>query len=154
MLDRLGLLLAIDGFHGSYLFRHCRQDNGAPGWQGSEDKSTCHASWQILLGSPLVEFLERLSALRAAAGLRMSGGGYTAVSPSALLRSRLAIGRRELDFKLMDFIPLGISSLTLWYRQKFLQASAWGRRLWCIHGRIITISWGGNRWGWRRPGRA
>src|SRR6202795_3171765 len=41
-----------------------------------------HASRQILLGSPLVEFLQRLLTLRAAAGLRMTGGGYRGVSPS------------------------------------------------------------------------
>ena len=94
------------------------------------------ASRQILLGSPLVEFLERLLNLRAA-GLRMTGGGYRGVSPSALLRSLLAIGGRELDFKLMDLIPLGISSLTLRYRQKLLQATVGGNRWWCIHGEII-----------------
>ena len=97
-----------------------------------------HASRQILLGSPLGEFLERLLTLRAAAGLRMTGGGYRGVSPSALLRSLLAIGGRELDFKLMDLIPLGISSSTLRYRQKLLQASAGRHRLWCMHGDIIS----------------
>ena len=96
-----------------------------------------HASRQILFGSPLGEFLERLLTLRAAAGLKMTGGGYRGVSPSALLRSLLAIGGRELDFKLMDLIPLSISALTLRYRQKLLQASAGGHRLWCVHGGII-----------------
>ena len=97
-----------------------------------------HASRQILLGSPLGEFLERLLTLRAAAGLRMTGGGYRGVSPSALLRSLLAIGGRELDFKLMDLIPLGISSPTLRYRQKLLQATAGRHRLWCRHDDIIS----------------
>ena len=96
-----------------------------------------HASRQILLWSPLGEFLERLLTLRAAAGLRTTGGGYRGVSPSALLRSLLTIGGRELDFKLMDLIPLGISSLTLRYRQKLLQATVGGNRWWCIHGEII-----------------
>src|ERR1700731_3246941 len=71
----------------------------------------------------------------------MTGGGYRGdrgVSPSALLRSLLAIGGRELDFKLMDLIPLGISSSTLRYRQKLLQASAGRQRLWCLHGDIIS----------------
>src|SRR6266851_421170 len=95
------------------------------------------ASRQILLGSPLGKFLERLLTLRAAAGLRMTGGGYRGVSPSALLRSLLAIGGRELDFKLMDLIPLGISALTLRYRQKLSQASVGGHRLWCVHDGII-----------------
>ncbi len=34
------------------------------------------ASRRTLVGSPLVDFLERLLALRAAAGLRMTGGSY------------------------------------------------------------------------------
>jgi len=138
MLDRLGRLLAIDELRASYSLRECRQHNDGLGWRGAKPR-TCHASRRILLGSSLVEFLERLSTLRAAAGLRMNGGGYSGVSPSALLRSRLAIGGRELDFKLMDLIPLGISSLTLRYRQKLLQASAGGHRLWCMHGRIIPL---------------
>jgi alkylated DNA repair dioxygenase AlkB len=37
----------------------------------------------------------------------------------------------------MDLIPLGISSLTLRYRQKFLQATTGRHRLWCRHGDII-----------------
>ena len=97
-----------------------------------------HASRQILLGSPLVEFLQRLLTLRAAAGLGTTGGGYRGVSRKALLRRLLAIGGRELDFKLMDLIPLGIRSLTLRYRQKFLQATAGRHRLWCMHGDIIS----------------
>ena len=97
-----------------------------------------HASRQILLGSPLGEFLERLLTLRAAAGLRTTGGGYRGVSPSALLRSLLTVGGRELDFKLMDLIPLGISSLTLRYRQEFLQTTTGRHRLWCVHGDIIS----------------
>ena len=97
-----------------------------------------YASRRILLGSPLVDFRERLFALRAAAGFRMTGGDHGAVSPSALIRSLLTIGGRELDFKLMDLIPLGISSLTLRYRQKFLQATAERHRLWCMHGDIIS----------------
>jgi len=83
-------------------------------------------------------FLERLLVLRAATGSRLTGGACRGVSPSALLRSLLTIGGRELDFKLMDRIPLGISSLTLRYRQKFLQATAGRRRLWCMHGDIIS----------------
>ena len=99
-----------------------------------------HASRQILLGSPLVGFLERLPAVRAATRPRLTCSGCRGVSPSALIRSLLAIGGRELDFKLMDFIPLSISSLALRYRQKLLQASAGRHRLWCMHGGIIP-SW-------------
>ena len=82
-------------------------------------------------------FLERLFALRAATGPRLTGGGYRGISRKALLRSLLAIGGRELDFKLMDLIPLGISSLTLRYRQQLLQATVGGNRWWWIHGEII-----------------
>src|SRR5262249_31868965 len=63
-----------------------------------------HASQQILLGAPLVEFRERLLALHAAAGPRMSGDSCSGVSPSALLQSLLSIGGGELNFKLMDLI--------------------------------------------------
>src|SRR5215831_14511545 len=97
-----------------------------------------HASRQVLLGAPLVEFRERLSALHAAAGPRMTGDCCSGVSPSALVQRLLSIGGRELNFKLMDLIPLGVSSLALRYRQKLLQASAGGHRLWCIHGAIIS----------------
>jgi len=97
-----------------------------------------HASRQILFGSPLVGFLERLLALRAATGPRLTGGGYRGISRKALLRSLLAIGGRELDFKLVDLIPLGISSLTLRYRQKFLQATVGGNRWWCRHDDIMS----------------
>jgi uncharacterized protein (DUF779 family) len=100
--------------------------------------SRYNASPQILPGPPLVvDFLERLLALRAAVGLRMTGGGCRGVSPSALVQRLLLIGGRELNFKLMDLIPLGVSSPALRYRQKLVQASAGGHRLWCVHGGII-----------------
>jgi len=86
------------------------------------------ASRRTLVGSPLVDFLERLLALRAATGLRMTGGGYRGVPSSALLPSLLSIGGRELNFKLIDLIPLGVGSLPLRYRQKLLQATAGGYR--------------------------
>jgi hypothetical protein len=73
--------------------------------------------------------MERLLAPRAAVGLRMTGGGCRSVSPSALVERLLSIGGRELNFKLMDLIPLGVSSLALRYRQKLLQASAGGHSL-------------------------
>ena len=96
------------------------------------------ASPQILPGPFLVvHFLERLPSLRAAVGPRMTGGGCRGVSPSALVQRLLPIAGRELNFKLMDFIPLGVSSPALRYRQKLLQASAGGHRLWCVHGAII-----------------
>ena len=50
----------------------------------------------------------------------MTGGGCRGVSPSALLQRLLPIGRGELDFKLMDLIPLLVSALALRYRQKLL----------------------------------
>jgi hypothetical protein len=44
-------------------------------------------------------------------------------SPSALLQTLLSMGGRELDFKLMDLIPLVVSSAGRRYRQKLLQAT-------------------------------
>jgi hypothetical protein len=96
-----------------------------------------HASRQIRLGSPLVGFRERLLALHATTGLGMTRGSCKGVSPSALLQRLLSIGGRELNFQLMDLIPLGVSSPGLRYRQKFLQATMGGNRLGCIHGDII-----------------
>ena len=58
----------------------------------------------------------------------MTDGGCNAVSLSALLQRLLSIGGRELDFKLMDLIPLGVSPLALWYGQKLLQAAVGGAR--------------------------
>ena len=99
--------------------------------------SRYHASPQILPGPPPIgDFLEPLLALRAM-GLRMTGGGCRSVSPSALIQRLLSIGRRELNFKRMNLIPLGVSSLGLPYRQKLLQATLGGNRLWCSHGDII-----------------
>jgi len=72
----------------------------------------------------VVDILERLFAVRAAAGLRMTGGGCRVIPPSALVERLLLIGGRELNFKLMDLIPLSISSPILRYRQKLVQASA------------------------------
>jgi hypothetical protein len=37
----------------------------------------------------------------------------------------------------MNLIPLGVGSAALRYREKFLQTSAGGHRLWGIHGGII-----------------
>lgn len=98
--------------------------------------SRYQASPHILAGPLLVvDFLECL-AMRAAVGLRLTGGGCRGVSPSALAQRLLSIGGREGDFELMDFVPLGVSSPALWYCQKLLQASA-GGRLWSVHGGII-----------------
>src|SRR4030095_1149915 len=74
---------------------------------------------------------------RAAMGPRMTGGSCRSVSPSALVQRLLSIGGRELNFKLMNLIPLGVSSPALRYREKLLQASAGGHRLWFGHGGII-----------------
>src|SRR4029450_10798091 len=93
----------------------------------------------LILPRPLlvVDFLERLFALRAAMGPRMPGGSCRSVSPSALVQRLLSIGGRELNFKLMNLIPLGVSSPALRYSEKPLQASAGGHRLWFGHGGII-----------------
>jgi len=84
-----------------------------------------------------VNFLERLLALRAAMGLGMTGRWCRGITPNALVRWLLSIGGREVNFKLIDLIPLGVSAPALRYGQKLLQASAWGHRLRCVHGAII-----------------
>lgn len=95
------------------------------------------ASRRFLLGSPLVGLLERLLVLRAATRPGLTGGSCRGVPPSALVGGVLPICGGELNFKLMDLVPLGVSAFTLRYRQKLLQASA-GRHLWWrIHSDII-----------------
>ena len=73
-------------------------------------------------------------------GPRLTRGRSRRVSPSVLVQWLLSIGGRELNFKVMDLIPLGVSSPALRYREKLLQASAGGHRLWCVHGGIIPSS--------------
>jgi hypothetical protein len=50
----------------------------------------------------------------------VTGGIGRGVSPSVLLQMLCPIGGGELNFKLMDLIPLGVSALALRYRQKLL----------------------------------
>ena len=65
--------------------------------------------------------------------------GVGDVPPGALVRSLLPIARSELDFKLIDLVPLGLGSLPLRYREQFLQALARGNGLLrCVHGAIIA----------------
>jgi hypothetical protein len=84
-------------------------------------------------GSPLVELPEGLPARCAAAGPGMARG-HRGISPRALLRSLRSIARSELDFKLVDLVPLGFASLSLGNREKLLQALTRGNRLRFIHG--------------------
>src|SRR6266568_2790957 len=78
-----------------------------------------------------------LLAVRVAAGPGMTRG-VGDVPPGALVRSLLPIARSELDFKLIDLVPLGLGSLPLRYREQFLQALAGGNGLLrCVHGAII-----------------
>ena len=83
-------------------------------------------------------FVEPPLALRAAMRLRVTGGRCAGILPNALVLWLLFIGGREVDFELMNLIPLGVGSPALRYRQKLLQASAWGHRLWFVHGGIIS----------------
>jgi hypothetical protein len=62
-----------------------------------------------------MDFLERLLARRAAMWLGTTSG---VISPNPLVRWLLSIGGREIDFKLMDLIPLGVSSPALRNREK------------------------------------
>ena len=73
-----------------------------------------------------------------AAGFGMTAG-CSAVPPNALLRSALSISGSQLDLKLIELIPLGVSALSVRNRQKLLQAGTRGNRLWLIHGRIISL---------------
>ena len=73
----------------------------------------------------------------------LAGPGMTRgvghVPPGALVRSLLAIARGELDFKLVDLVPLGFGSLALRYREQLLQALTRGNGLLRrVHGGIIA----------------
>jgi len=77
-------------------------------------------------------------AVWAAAGPGIAGGGL-GVPPGALLRSFLSIARGELDFKLVDLVPLGFGSLPLRYREQLLQALTRGNGLLRrVHAGIIA----------------
>src|SRR5256885_4137527 len=59
------------------------------------------------------------------------------VPPGALVRIILPIARRELDFKLVELVPLSVGALPLRYREQLLKALAGGNRLGLVHGGII-----------------
>src|SRR5439155_8904376 len=59
------------------------------------------------------------------------------VPPGALLRIVRSIARSELDFKLVELVPLSVGTLPLRYREQLLQALAGGNRLGPVHGGII-----------------
>jgi hypothetical protein len=73
------------------------------------------------------------------AGLGMTAG-CSAVPTNVLIliRSSLSISGSQHDLELIQLIPLGVGPLSLWNRQKSLQASTGGNRLRFIHGRIIS----------------
>jgi len=50
----------------------------------------------------------------------LTDGDCRGIAPGALLHRLLPIGGGELDFKLMDLIPLLVSALALRDRQKLL----------------------------------
>src|SRR5438309_2300797 len=72
----------------------------------------------------------------AAAGPGIAGI-VRGVPPAALLRTVLSIARSELDFKLIELVPLSVGALPLRYGEQLLQALAGGNRLGPVHGRII-----------------
>jgi len=72
----------------------------------------------------------------AAAGPGIAGV-VRGVPPGALVRSVLSISRSELDFKLVELVPLSVGTLPLRYREQLLQALAGGNRLGPVHGGII-----------------
>src|SRR6266480_3992615 len=57
--------------------------------------------------------------------------------PPALVRSVLSIARSELDFELVELVPLSVGALPLRYREQLLKALAGGNRLGPVHGGII-----------------
>src|SRR5258706_4242620 len=60
------------------------------------------------------------------------------VPPGTLPRSLLSIARSELDFKLVDLVPLSVGSLALPYREQLVQALTGGNGLGGrVHGGII-----------------
>jgi hypothetical protein len=75
-------------------------------------------------------------AVLAAAGPGIAGGGR-GVPPGAVLRILLAITRSELDFKLVELVPLSVGTLPLRYREQLLKALPGGNRLGPVHGGII-----------------
>jgi hypothetical protein len=87
----------------------------------------------------MVGFLERFPARCTPMGPGMTRGGCSRFPASALVRRLLSVGRGELDFKLMDLVPLGVGSPALRYREKLLQASPRRLRLWSVHGGIIPL---------------
>src|SRR6267378_5090834 len=74
-------------------------------------------------------------AVWAAAGPGIAG--VVGRVPPALVRSVLSIARSELDFELVQLVPLGVGALPLRYREQLLKALAGGNRLGPVHGGII-----------------
>src|SRR5438876_11202233 len=54
-----------------------------------------------------------------AAGPGIAGVGR-GVPPAAMLRSVLPIARGELDFELVELVPLSVGALSLWYGEQLL----------------------------------
>ena len=75
-------------------------------------------------------------AVWAAAGPGIAGV-VRGVPPGTLLRIVRSIARSELDFKLVELVPLSVSTLPLRYREQLLKALAGGNRLGPVHGGII-----------------
>jgi hypothetical protein len=71
--------------------------------------------------------------VRRATRRRPVAAGQTA------LRRTLAIAGGELDFELIELVPLLVGPLTVGDREQFLQAAARRRRLGRIHPRIIPL---------------
>ena len=87
-----------------------------------------------------------------AAGFGMPTG-RSAVPPNVLIRSSLSISGSQHDLELIQLIPLGVGPLSLWNRQKSLQAGTGGKRLRFIHGGIISSFDIVSETGWTRTRR-
>jgi hypothetical protein len=79
-----------------------------------------------------------LAAARSVTSGLVAGCRRLTLPPYVRVRGVLPVGRRQLDFELVDFIPLFVGSLALRYREEFLQTAAGREGFRCIHGSILA----------------
>lgn len=94
----------------------------------------------VFFGRPLMEFLERLSALRAPIGFGLNGG-YRGVPASAWLTIFHPIRGCQCNLQFVDLIPLSVSSLPFRDGKKLLKATKRGCRLLFIHSALSLLHW-------------
>jgi len=128
-MPRLSQLPAITGLPA--------QKNDDPAARGVSLRPDRRA-WRRSARAPgfIAEF-ELPPALRAATGLGLTRGVGDIPPRALLLRSLRPIARSELDFKLVELIPLRFGPPRLRYREELLQALTRGSRLRRIHGGVF-----------------